>query len=604
MSTSSSNSCCYFGNSFTEAADVLSLQNGADDRYQRHSTSSAHPLTISSSPAPLPSRLTRRRCESRAFSSSFVVVLVSATSAVLCWNLGVSDAFPTTFYYYGPPKYQRTAVSSFDSSCSKKRNPYATAIYMDNERHSSSFTSTSQPATASIFSNPNKNPTILGQSSSSAFLHHTAAAVNTRKNYFDAFVTEETLHYVQKDTMTTDITSSAEVEYTTTTAAPSTALMVDSQSPTAWSDQLISLGSNADIETNFKELIASTSTTKIRASVKETGVESMSIYLKTMGNHELLQADEEIILGREIQKLCKYEDIRMNLEYELLRPPTYAEWAGRIHPNMTVQSLKRQIRRSQRAKAALTESNLRLVISIARRYVNRGLNFQDLCQEGIFGLTKACEKFDPELGFRFSTYSTWWIKQGIMRAIADQGRTIRLPVHIHDQLNTIRRTEIELRDELGRAPTSNDIAETLGITSQRVEFIKKKAATSVSMEAPLTNGGGVGAKGSKAGGGAATDRETTVQDMVGDPAQRPMDEAFNQMFRDDMSRLISTLNSREQAVVRMRFGLDDGKAKTLEEIGKRFSVTRERIRQIEARALHKLRQPYRNYSVKCYVNDL
>ena len=188
-----------------------------------------------------------------------------------------------------------------------------------------------------------------------------------------------------------------------------------------------------------------------------------------------------------------------------------------------------------------------------------------------------------------------------MRAIADQSRTIRLPVHIHDQLNTIRRTETDLRDEFGRQPNNAEVAVKLGMTEEKLEFLKNKGLHSVSMESPVIGQSG---KGSKAGGGGGGGREFLLQDMVGDPGQIPMDEATNQMFRDDVSRLISTLNSREQAVVRMRFGLDDGKAKTLEEIGRRFSVTRERIRQIEARALHKLRQPYRNHSVKCYVSDL
>lgn len=338
---------------------------------------------------------------------------------------------------------------------------------------------------------------------------------------------------------------------------------------------------------------------KIKASVRETGTDSMKDYMKSMCNHELLNKNEEIILAREIQILLKWEEKRDELENQLLRPPTYAEWAATIRPDMNVQELKKQIRRSLRAKSALTESNIRLVVSIAKRYSNDNLSFQDLTQEGILGLTKACEKFDPEKGFRFSTYATWWIKQSIMRAIADQGRTIRLPVHIHDQLNSLRKTERELKMELGRDPTNEELIAETGLTADKIEFLNRVSQHAVSMETQLTS---TKTKGSGAGIGGA-DNSLTLGDLMSDPDQKPVDQASYQMLKDDISRLICTLNSREQAVIRMRFGLDDGKAKTLEEIGRRFSVTRERIRQIEARALHKLRQPYRNHAVKCYVQD-
>jgi RNA polymerase sigma factor (sigma-70 family) len=338
---------------------------------------------------------------------------------------------------------------------------------------------------------------------------------------------------------------------------------------------------------------------KIHASVRETGQDSMRNYIKNMCNHELLNKNEEIILAREIQILIQYEQAREELEANLLRPPTYAEWAHQIQANMTVADLKKQIRRSLRAKTALTESNVRLVVSIAKRYQKRGLSFQDLSQEGILGLTRATEKFDPERGFRFSTYATWWIKQSITRAIADQGRTIRLPVHIHDQLRHVWALERELKAELGREASMEELVARSKFTEERITFLYRVGQKQVSSEEELRTSK---SKGSSAGMGGISEG-LTLGDIIGDPESQPVEQVAYQMLKDDISRLICTLNSREQAVVRMRFGLDDGKAKTLEEIGRRFSVTRERIRQIEARALHKLRQPYRNHSVKCYVKE-
>jgi len=345
---------------------------------------------------------------------------------------------------------------------------------------------------------------------------------------------------------------------------------------------------------------------RIRANVKETGFDSMKYYMKSMANHELLSKNEEIILGREIQILIGWEKTREELEAKLVRPPTYAEWADAVKEGMTVPEMKKQIRRSLRAKAALTESNLRLVISIAKRYQQRGLAVQDLCQEGTLGLTRACEKFDPERGFRFSTYATWWIKQAIMRGIADQARTIRLPVHIHDQINSMRKAERDLRAVLGREPTKEELAAKSEFKVERIEFLRRAIQNSISMDKTLGNekskGSGASTGGSRGGSGGG--REITLQDRLKDTEQLPADIAASNMFKDDVSRLICTLNSREQAVVRMRYGLDDGKAKTLQEIGKRFSVSRERIRQIEKRALSKLRQPYRNHAVKCYMDEI
>ena len=268
--------------------------------------------------------------------------------------------------------------------------------------------------------------------------------------------------------------------------------------------------------------------------------------------------------------------------------------------------MKKQIRRSLRAKAALTESNIRLVMSIAKRYQNRGLHLQDLAQEGILGLSKACERFDPERGFRFSTYATWWIKQSIGRAIADQGRTIRLPVHIHDLLSKKRKMEREMNIILGREPTVEELASKLDVKPSRIDFLNRVSQHIVSTEQEITSSkmkGSAAGTGGSQGSASRGSNGLTVGDMMRDPGEKPTDAASYEMMKADVSRVLCTLNSREQAVIRLRFGLDDGKPKTLESIGRRFSVTRERIRQIESRALHKLRQPYRNHSVKCYSKD-
>lgn len=336
---------------------------------------------------------------------------------------------------------------------------------------------------------------------------------------------------------------------------------------------------------------------RVRASVRETGYDSINQYMKSMCNHELLNRNEEVILGREIQILIKYEAAREELEDRLKRAPTYQEWATEVKVE-SVPALKKQIRRSLRAKAALTESNVRLVVSIAKRYRRNGLSFQDVAQEGILGLTKACEKFDPERGFRFSTYATWWIKQSVMRAISDQGRMIRLPAHIHDRLTLLRRTERNLNIELGREPKVEEIAARLEMTPERIQFLRRVSCRAGSLEDSIQT-----SKSKGSGAGIPTDGSLKVMDRLGDPESQPDELATYQMLKDDISRLICTLSTREQAVVRMRYGLDDGRPKTLGEVGDRFSVTRERIRQIEARALNKLRQPYRNHSVRCYVKD-
>lgn len=319
---------------------------------------------------------------------------------------------------------------------------------------------------------------------------------------------------------------------------------------------------------------------------------SVSWYLKSVGKHALLRSEEEVLLARQVQSMLAFEAVRDDLATQLQRDPSSDEWAAAV--GLSAAELKRKMTRGHHAKKAMISSNLRLVIHIAKRYQNRGLSFQDLIQEGSLGLVRAVEKFDPEKGFKFSTYSTWWIKQSILRAIADQSRTIRLPVHVHDLLNSIKKHTRELHSEYGRAPTDAEVAARMDLTLQKLRFLKDCSRPAMSMEASRQANG-------KKGGSSGAQKEVVVADSIQDSQPCPDEVTECRMLKTDVEKLVDTLSPREQDVIRMRFGLDAGKPKTLEEIGNVFSVTRERVRQIEARALHKLRQPYRNHKLREYA---
>lgn len=329
------------------------------------------------------------------------------------------------------------------------------------------------------------------------------------------------------------------------------------------------------------------------------------MYLKEIGKVPLLTADEEVAIAKRMEngniakKMLEqyFSDVpddnteRVTTENEFLASLTQeqkqdAEEKKPALLGKNKQELQAVVDDGKEAKNKLSEANLRLVVSIAKRYVGRGMLFLDLIQEGNLGLIKAVEKFDYRKGFKFSTYATWWIRQAITRAIADQARTIRIPVHMVETINKLVRVSRQLLQELGREPTPEEIAERMNIPVERVREIIKISQEPVSLETPI-----------------GEEEDSHLGDFIQDEnVPVPADAAAYTLLKEQLQEVLSTLTEREQKVLRLRFGLDDGRARTLEEVGKEFNVTRERIRQIEAKALRKLRHPSRSRKLKDYLD--
>ena len=322
---------------------------------------------------------------------------------------------------------------------------------------------------------------------------------------------------------------------------------------------------------------------KIDLSVPEgVSVEDpVRMYLKEIGKVPLLSADEEIELAQNMEDGAVAIE-KINVLKGRLDGASEEEKA---EIREEIKTLQRDVDKGADAKKRLAEANLRLVVSIAKRYVGRGMLFLDLIQEGNLGLIKAVEKFDYKKGYKFSTYATWWIRQAITRAIADQARTIRIPVHMVETINKLIRVSRQLLQELGREPSPEEIAKEMSMPVERVREILKISQEPVSLETPI-----------------GEEEDSHLGDFIKDDnVPVPADAAAFTLLKEQLEEVLGTLTEREQKVLTLRFGLEDGRARTLEEVGKEFNVTRERIRQIEAKALRKLRHPSRSRKLKDYL---
>ena len=321
----------------------------------------------------------------------------------------------------------------------------------------------------------------------------------------------------------------------------------------------------------------------INYDITQVDIDSVSIDELEAENFKDIERDVEAYEAKKMEKLLSQEGLAIDDPVRM-----YLKDIGKISlltPEREKYLAEQIAVGNKAAKDELIEANLRLVVSIAKRHVGKGMYFLDLIQEGNLGLIKAVEKFDYSKGYKFSTYATWWIRQAITRAIADQARTIRIPVHMVETIHKVSRTARQLLQEFGREPTTDEIAEVLGVTPEKVREILKIAQDPVSLETPI-----------------GEEEDSHLGDFVEDnESPAPSDSASYSLLREQLCNILHTLTPREEQVIKLRFGLEDGRPRTLEEVGKQFQITRERIRQIEAKALRKLRHPSRSKTLKDYL---